>query len=413
MGGGADLSRYTIGLVIPSLDKGGGVPAVAEFIYQVIQRTGRFDVRLVSLSTSAIDDVGVAITRPSSWQIGVRVQEGIWRGRAFSRVGVFGSELEFQRYKPRPTLTSVLAGCDLIQVVCGAPAWANAVVGLGKPVSLQVATRAKVERRRRDSNPQGLLGWWRKAMTAVTDRMDNRALQLVDAIQLENPWMLDYSLQINAGRSDVDIRYAPPGVNATLFRPLTDRPLSVDPYILCVGRLDDPRKNISLLLNAFMRLPSSLSHVQLVTAGSGRPPPDYWAKVKSMGFQNRVRHVFCPSTDELVKLYQQAKVFAISSDEEGLGVVILEAMACAVPVVATRCGGPDGIITDGKDGYLVPLDDPEAMADRLTLLCTDSQLNQQIGFAARTTIEERYADDVAGKAFVDVWDKLLRKTSKH
>jgi glycosyltransferase involved in cell wall biosynthesis len=47
-------------------------------------------------------------------------------------------------------------------------------------------------------------------------------------------------------------------------------------------------------------------------------------------------------------------VFALSSDEEGLGIVILEAMACAIPVVATKCGGPDGIITDGKDGYLIP-----------------------------------------------------------
>lgn len=407
--GAGSLSRQTIGLVVPSLEQGGGVPAVAEFIYQVIQRTGRFDVRLVSLSTSAVDDVGVAIKRPASWLRGVRVQEGVWRGRPFTRVGVLASELEFQRYKPRSALASVLAGCDVIQVVCGAPAWATAVIGLGKPVSLQVATRAKVERRRRDSNPRGLLGWWRKAMTEVTDRMDDRALRAVDAIQLENPWMLDYSQQINNGRADVDIRYAPPGVDAKLFNPLPERPSAANPYILCVGRLDDPRKNIGVLLNAFMRLPSNLSHVQLVTAGSGRPPPDYWALVEAMGLQDRVRHVLRPETDELVKLYQQATVFALSSDEEGLGVVILEAMACAVPVVATRCGGPDGIITDGKDGFLVPLDDSAAMADRLTLLCTDSWRNQQMGRAARATIEGRYADEVAGKTFVDVWDKLLQK----
>ena len=398
---------------MPSLEQGGGVPAVAEFIYQVIQRTNRFDVRLISLSTTARDNVGVSVTLPCTWLRGVQVQEGVWRGRPFTRVGAIVSELEFQRYKPRKALASVLAGCDVVQVVCGSPAWANAVIGLGTPVALQVATRAKVERRRRDSYPNGLSGWWRKGMTEITNRMDDRALRSVDAIQLENPWMLNYSQQINKNRTDVDIRYSPPGVDSKLFYPLAHRHALAKQYILCVGRLDDPRKNISLLLSAFRQLPASLAHVQLVTAGSGGPPPDYWAQVKAMGLQDRVRHIAQPVTDELVKLYQQATAFALASDEEGLGVVILEAMACAVPVVATRCGGPDGIITDGKDGFLVPLDDAAAMANRLTFLCSNSQQNQQMGRQARATIESRYADDVAGRAFVDVWDRLLNKVGKY
>jgi hypothetical protein len=52
------------------------------------------------------------------------------------------------------------------------------------------------------------------------------------------------------------------------------------------------------------------------------------------------------------------------------------------------------------------------MADRLTHLCTDSSRNLQMGRQARTTIETRYATEVAGKAFVDVWDKLLQKVGK-
>jgi glycosyltransferase involved in cell wall biosynthesis len=406
------LLRYTIGLVVPSIEQGGGVPAVAEFVYQVIQRTGRFDVRLVSLSTTARDDVGVSITLPRTWLRHARAKEGIWRGRPFVRVGANGSELEFQRYQPRLALAEVLADCDIIQVVCGAPAWANSVLGLGIPVSLQVATRAKVERRRRDANPRTLLSWWRKAMTEITNRMDDHALRSVDAIQLENPWMLDYCQHINQGSPDVDIRYAPPGVDTGLFYPLVERQNLDSQYILCVGRLDDPRKNIGLLLTAFSQLPASLAHVQLVTAGGGCPPPEYWAQVDALDLQSRVRHVHRPETDALVKLYQQATVFALASDEEGLGVVILEAMACAVPVVATRCGGPDGIITDGKDGFLVPLDDAAAIAARLTVLCIDLPKNLQMGRAARATIEARYADDVAGQAFVDVWDKLLQKAGK-
>ena len=64
-------------------------------------------------------------------------------------------------------------------------------------------------------------------------------------------------------------------------------------------------------------------------------------------------------------MYQRAAVFALPSDDEGLGIVILEAMACGVPVVATRCGGPEDIITDGTDGFLVPRYDAGALASRL------------------------------------------------
>ena len=102
------LSRPKIGLVVPSLEQSGGVPAVAEFLWQVIQRTERFDVRLVSLSCSAVDDVSVAISQPASWLRGVQVVPGTWHGRPFKRVGVFASEFEFQRYRPRAALAKVL-----------------------------------------------------------------------------------------------------------------------------------------------------------------------------------------------------------------------------------------------------------------------------------------------------------------
>lgn len=95
--------------------------------------------------------------------------------------------------------------------------------------------------------------------------------------------------------------------------------------------------------------------------------------------------------------------------EEGLGVVLLEAMACAVPVVSTRSGGPDGIITDGDDGYLVPLDDAAALSSSLARLLQDSALNLGMGRRARATIERRYDERVAGEAFIDMWDRMAHK----
>ena len=98
---------------------------------------------------------------------------------AVKEAGAFLCELEFQRYASRPALSKALAGCHLIQVVSGSAAWANAVLGLGVPVSLQVATRTVVDRRRLiEDAPLTPLSLWRRGMTFVADRLDDRALCL-------------------------------------------------------------------------------------------------------------------------------------------------------------------------------------------------------------------------------------------
>jgi phosphatidylinositol alpha-1,6-mannosyltransferase len=250
-------------------------------------------------------------------------------------------------------------------------------------------------------------------MTNVTDRLDVRGLRLASAIQVENLWMLDYAELVNSGRL-VDLRYAPPGINACVFRPSPERSANNMNYILCVGRLDDPRKNLDLLLSAYAFLPETLrDRVCLVLAGSSSPPTVFWQRAEELGVRQRVSFVSRPSRDELVRLYQSASVFVLPSDEEGFGVVLLEAMACAVPAVATRCGGPEGIITDGQDGFLVALNDVQKMTERLRLLLEDGQLNDTMGRRARRTIEERFDESVAGAEFLDMWDSLVRKQDPH
>ena len=137
-----------------------------------------------------------------------------------------------------------------------------------------------------------------------------------------------------------------------------------------------------------------------------RTPLIFLAKANSLGVRDRVEYVASPSREELVRLYQEASVFALPSDEEGLGMVILEATSCAVPVVSTRSGGPDGIITDGEDGFLVPLDDAAAMAGRLQSLLENPSLNIAMGSKARATIEARHDERVAGAVFVEMWNRL-------
>ena len=397
-----------LALVVPSLAFGGGVPTVAKFIRNAASRAGGIEVKLLSLSTSSRDPHSLLLSNPSSLFRGHTTSLGSWEGSTFTHVGAVLGELEFQRYCPRSALSAALADCDVIQVVCGSPAWANSVLGLGKPVSLQVATRAIVERVMRDGASRGPMAWWRRKMTAVTDLLDDRALLHADAIQVENPWMLAYASDLNRARQ-VDIRYAPPGIDAARFAPADGRDAKArPPYLLCVGRLDDPRKNVSLLLAAFALVRERVDQaIELVLAGSSGPPQSFWRRCDELGMRGRVRFVQGPSEEELIRLYQQARVFLLPSDEEGFGMVVLESMACATPVVSTRSGGPDGIITDGVDGFLVPRGDAESMAQRLVVLLNHEDLRQAMGQQARSTIEARYAEEIAGQAFVDTWERLV------
>ena len=401
-------ARKTIAVVVPSFDDRGGVAAVAGFILRAIARRPDFESRIISLAMSAQDPASLLLTRPSTWMRGVTTTARHGQGQHFTHVGARFGELEFQRLSPRPELTQLLKGCDLIQVVAGAPGWALPVAGLDIPVALQTATLTAVERRLRAHLETGPLAFWRRMMTRMVAKLDEEGLRRVDAVLVENPWMRDYAEEATQALP-TRVVYAPPGVDIGAFRPLAPGEAQAGkPFILAVGRFSDPRKNPMLLLDAFWRLLQRRDDgLELVLAGAGPPDHRFWARARTLGLGDRIRLVLGPNLEELSTLFRQARCLALPSDEEGFGVVVIEAMASATPVVATRCGGPEGIITDGVDGYLVDRDDAEAMADRLERLVGDPEAARQMGVRARATVEARYSDEVAGNVYLDLYDELL------
>lgn len=400
-----ERSRGTIGVVVPGLDISGGVATVADFVVRTVENSSEWDLRLVSLAMSSVDTESTSLRNPQSWSRGVRSQEGTWRGHSFVHVGASWTDFEFQRYRGRPRLREALEGCDVIQVVAGTPAWATSVLDLGVPVSLQVATLTRVERRWRDANARGVLGRWRQAMTSVADRLDGRALEQVAAVQVENPWMLDHVREATEGRS-IDVRYAPPGIDASFFTPDPAPPRPDVPYVLSVGRFADPRKRVGLLVHSLHRLVSEGHDIRLVLAGKAPPDNEIWRSAEALGVRDRIEFVAGPSAEELLKLYQGAAAFALGSDEEGLCMAVLEAMACAIPVVSTRCGGPEGVITDGEDGFLVPRGDSDAIAEGLAKVLGDPTRRDEMARAARAVIDERFDFPSAAQPFLEVWNDL-------
>ena len=116
--------------------------------------------------------------------------------------------------------------------------------------------------------------------------------------------------------------------------------------------------------------------------------------------------------EDVVGAYLDSSIFVLSSRFEGFGMVIVEAMACGLPVVSFDCpSGPDEIITDGVDGLLVPSGDVHALAEKLMTLMTDENLRRQLGQQALQTAQ-RYDMAVLANQWIDLFEERGRRNEE-
>jgi glycosyltransferase involved in cell wall biosynthesis len=106
------------------------------------------------------------------------------------------------------------------------------------------------------------------------------------------------------------------------------------------------------------------------------------------------------SEAEVRRELEAAHVFALSSDTEALGIVLVEAMAMGVPAVTTAVGGTTELVQDGKNGLAVPPGDPAAIAGAIRRIATDPTLAERFGAAGRATVEAGYGSDRSADALV-------------
>lgn len=410
-----ELSESTparIALLVPNLTDGGGVPSVARFLVHAIQGTGDLRCSLISLATSASDPASVRVANPRSWIEGPRVKVGKWEGHTYSHVGARFVELEFQRYRPRPALSRLLRGFDLVQVVSGSPAFALVARHFHGPVALQVATLARVERRERALREGGPLGLWRRTMTAVTSRLERAGARVPDRIFVENDWM---RRTLGSWIRPERVILAPPGVDTGLFHPPRSpaRSQNEGGYILSVGRFADPRKNVRFLIEAFARLKARTeTDVKLVLAGESAPSGADLDRASELGIGGAVIWKGRVTEAQLALLYRGALAFVLSSTEEGLGLVLLEAMASGLSVVATRTEGARQVVEEGATGFLVDHGDAAGLAAGMEAVLKDARLRRGMGRRARRLVETNYSFDVTGKVFVDTYRELLRRRDR-
>jgi glycosyltransferase involved in cell wall biosynthesis len=395
-------TRHQVALVVPDFSTSGGVAGVATFLRDVLEQSEGLEADIVSVALSSEDRASIQLQSPKTWRQGVQLSEERKGEIAYTHVGARASEIEYFRYQPRPVLTDRLNRYDLVQVVAGTPAWAQVCKNVECPVALQVATLARVEREATLSEGRGPKALWRRLMTRLTDHLDHRALDHVDVAFVENAWM-ERHLEGILGRDRVV--FAPPGVDTETFTPRTGG--DSDDYILSVGRFADPRKNVKLLAEAYARLRSRVDAPPLILAGRTPPTEDAWKRAEALGVRDAIEFKPDVPQSELVDLYQNAALYVVSSDEEGLGLTILEAMASGRPVVSTRCGGPSTTVVDGKTGKLVPVGDASALADAMQSLLEAPEQAEQMGRRGRRRVEQHFSKEATGNRFLKVYEQLL------
>jgi glycosyltransferase involved in cell wall biosynthesis len=152
-----------------------------------------------------------------------------------------------------------------------------------------------------------------------------------------------------------------------------------------------PHKGQRHLIDAAALVVRDVPDARFIVLGEGELRPALEHQVKSLHLE---KHVVLPGfRADVVALLKTFDVFVMSSETEGLGTSILDAMACARPVVGTRTGGIPEVVDDGVTGLLVEPKDARALAHAVTTLLKDASLRARMGAAGLARVRERFTLD--------------------
>jgi glycosyltransferase involved in cell wall biosynthesis len=178
------------------------------------------------------------------------------------------------------------------------------------------------------------------------------------------------------------------------------------PTVIGVGRLVE-QKRIDLLIQAFAAAIRNGLDANLILLGQGHLQDGLQKLTEELGISTRV--LFAGFVSNPYPYIKAASVLAMSSDYEGLGMVLLEAMALGTPVVSTDCqSGPREVLQDGRSGILVPVDDPDGMAVAISTMMRDEGTRSACIINGLKRVEDFYPARIA-QQFESLFMRLVRQ----
>jgi len=210
------------------------------------------------------------------------------------------------------------------------------------------------------------------------------------------------------------IRYIPNGVDTERFKPNPEdrlkvrKELGVDGFVwLAVGRFD-PQKDYPNMLQAFARVVRKYPDTVLLIAGDGSLRETMENLARELGVEKQAK--FLGIRRDIPQLMNAADAYVMSSSWEGMPMVLLEASATGLPIVATDVGGNREIVLEGKTGFLAPPGNPEALALAMVrLMDLPEEKRLEMGRKAREHVAEHFSLEKVVDLWEALYEELLRR----
>jgi len=177
-------------------------------------------------------------------------------------------------------------------------------------------------------------------------------------------------------------------------------------YLLNVGRATSEKRQ-DLFLQVVFEVRRMCNNVSARIVGSGPLLPVLRTMTDNMHIHGYVE--FLGQQVDMPAIYQQSALLVSTSDFEGMPNVIMEAMACGLPVVATHAGGTTDLIDHGVNGFVTNCGDVEALVQYVFQLVTDDKLRDLMGLAARQSVVDRYSIDVLYPKLMQLYETIITR----
>lgn len=196
------------------------------------------------------------------------------------------------------------------------------------------------------------------------------------------------------------IKVVPYPIDVDEFVPMYEKRSTNRKQIIFTARYNDPRKNTQMLIRAHQKVLRNISNVKLILIGEN-PSEDLKELVHKLHISEHVEFINRLNKESLVEYYQSSDVFVLPSNQEGLCISALEGLSCGLPIVSTKCGGPEEFVLK-SNGFLTPLDDSDVFSERIIEILSNSNLQNKMSEASRKLIRDKYSKQKISKLFLDV-----------
>jgi glycosyltransferase involved in cell wall biosynthesis len=201
----------------------------------------------------------------------------------------------------------------------------------------------------------------------------------------------------------------PVGVDHTVFKPYADV-VKKKGRLMVTTSSDVPMKGLVPLLEAVAKLRTERD-IDLIVIGKPKAKGRVQETMDRLGLNDIVTTISGVTDEELARLYGEAEVAVVPSLYEGFSLPAIEAMSCAVPVIATTGGAlPEVVGISGETGILVEPNNPEALVTAIRDLLDDAPLRTKLGDAGRVRVMERFTWEVTARGTAACYDAILNNT---